>query len=55
MLEKPTVQLASLPDRQKLVAEIFLGNDQIVEISQEGQIRSSRSIPIPWVGHGLFR
>ena len=30
-----TLQIASVPDREKAVAEIWFGNDQVAEISNE--------------------
>lgn len=30
-----TLQIASLPDKQNIVSEIWLGNDQVAEISYE--------------------
>jgi hypothetical protein len=35
-MEKFRVNIASLPDRERLVSEIFLGDTQVAEINQEG-------------------
>jgi hypothetical protein len=46
------IALASLPDREKLVAEIFFGTEQWAEISQEKQALEvefyARSDGQPW-------
>jgi hypothetical protein len=31
-----TLQIASLPDRENTVSEIWFGNDQVAEVSNEG-------------------
>ena len=35
------ITIASLPDREKIVAELWQGNDHFAEINQEGEILES--------------
>lgn len=49
-----TLQLASPPDREHLVAEIWLGNNQVAEISQESSEPVLEIYPNPEGGAWLL-
>lgn len=42
-----TIQLASVPDRELLVAEIWLGDTQVAEVSQESNAPVVEIFPHP--------
>jgi len=44
---QPTVNLASPPDRERLVAEVFLNDVQVAEINQESGDLSVEIYPRP--------
>jgi len=52
MSEKITIEIASVPDREGLVAELWIATEQICEIrSEDGQFRVQlypRQNGIPW-------
>ena len=41
------ITIASLPDREKIVAELWQGNDHFAEINQEGEILMVEVYPRP--------
>ena len=47
MKDKPRICMSSPPDREKLVAEIFLGDTQWAEINQEHEALEVEFYPRP--------
>jgi hypothetical protein len=51
MSEEMRIYISSLPDRERLVAEIFLGDEQWAELNQEGNRLSLEIYPKPSGGY----